>query len=177
MEKLKRGHCIAWSTVRAAPPIMVKDKSGEGGHTAVGLDPISDCVQPDALQQGRAVMACQRSKSQDVSAATCNVTSMIETKVVDALHRRKIYFRCAPETSWKGGTARMLGAIGRRYKFFWQDCNKGTAGIGVFIAERWIDNVVDVVRVNERIMYVKLVDWNADCKYSLRLCSTGGFQC
>ena len=27
----------------------------------------------------------------------------------------------------------------------------------MFIAERWIDSVVDVVRVNEQIMYVKLV--------------------
>ena len=27
----------------------------------------------------------------------------------------------------------------------------------MFIAERWIDSVVDVVRVNERSMYVKLV--------------------
>ena len=27
----------------------------------------------------------------------------------------------------------------------------------MFIAERWIDSVVDVVRANERIMYVKLV--------------------
>ena len=51
----------------------------------------------------------------------------------------------------------MLDAIGRRYKFFWQGYNKGIAGIGVFIAERWIDSVDDVVRVNERIMYVKLV--------------------
>ena len=51
----------------------------------------------------------------------------------------------------------MLGANGRRYKFFWQGCTKGTAGVGVFIAERWIDSVVNVVRVNERIMYVKLV--------------------
>ena len=51
----------------------------------------------------------------------------------------------------------MLCAIGRRYRLFWQDCNKGNAGVGVFIAERWIDSVVDVVRVNERIMYVKLV--------------------
>ena len=48
----------------------------------------------------------------------------------------------------------MLGAIG--YKVFWQGCNKGTAG-GVFISERLIDSVIDVVRVNERIMYVKLV--------------------
>ena len=35
--------------------------------------------------------------------------------------------------------------------------NKGTAGVGVFIAEIWIDSGVDVVRVNEQIMYVKLV--------------------
>ena len=43
----------------------------------------------------------------------------------------------------------MLVSIGRRYQFFWQGCNKGTAG--VFIAERWIDSVIDVVRVNEPI--------------------------
>ena len=29
--------------------------------------------------------------------------------------------------------------------------------LGVFIAEKWIDRVVDVARVNERMMYVKLV--------------------
>ena len=78
-------------------------------------------------------------------------------EVVDAIHRRKIDLCCAQETRWKGEGARMLGANSRRYKFFWQGCNKGTAGVGVFIAERWIDSVVNVVRVNERIMYVKLV--------------------
>ena len=30
---------------------------------------------------------------------------------------------------WKSGCARMLGAIGRRCKLFWQCCNKGTAGV------------------------------------------------
>ena len=49
----------------------------------------------------------------------------------------------------RGGSARMLGAIGIRYTFFWQGCNNGTAGVGVFISGRWIDSVVDVVRVNE----------------------------
>ena len=42
-------------------------------------------------------------------------------------------------------------------KFFWQGCNKGTAIVCVLIAGRWIDSVDNVVRVNERIMYVKLV--------------------
>ena len=143
----------------AAPPAIVKDKRGEGGQTAVGLYPINERVQPDVLQRGRAGMAHQRSKSQHVRVATWNVSSMVgrSGEVVDALHRRKIDFCCAQETRWKGESARMLGAIGRRYQFFWQGCNKGPAGVGVFISERWIDSVVDVVRVNERIMYVKQI--------------------
>ena len=159
MAQLEHGHCTARSTVLAAPPAMVKDKSGEGGQTAVGLDPINEGVQPDVLQRGRASMARERSKSQDVRTATWNVSNMVSRsgEVVDALHRRKIDFCCAQETWWEGESARMIGANGRRYKFFWQGCNKGTAGVGVFIAERWIDSVVNVVRVNERIMYVKLV--------------------
>ena len=159
LAQLEHGHCTARSTVLADRPAMVKDKNGEGGQTAVGLDPINEGVQPDVLQRGRAGMACQRSKSQDVRIATWNVSSMVSRsgEVVDTLHRRKIDFCCAQETRWKGESARMLGANGRRYKFFWQGCNKGTAGVGVFIAEIWIDSVVNVVRVNERIMYVKLV--------------------
>ena len=51
----------------------------------------------------------------------------------------------------------MIGANGRRYKLFWQGCNKGTAGVGVFIVERWVGSVVVVVRVNVRIMNVNLV--------------------
>ena len=87
-------------------------------------------------------------------AVTYNVSSMVgrSGEVVDT-NRRKIDLCCAQETRWKGEIARMLGAIGRRYKFFWQGCNKGTAGLGVFIAERWIDSVVDEVRVNVTIAH------------------------
>ena len=146
MAQLEHGHCTSRSTVLTVPPAMVKDKSGEGGQTAVGLDPINEGVQPDVLQRGRACMARQRSKSQDVRTATWDVSSMVSRsgEVVDALHRRKVDFCCAQETRWKG--AKMLGANGRRYTFFWQSCNKGTAGVGVFIADRWIDSVVNVVR-------------------------------
>ena len=38
--------------VLPAPPAMVKDRSGEGGQTAVGLDPINDGVQPDCSEVG-----------------------------------------------------------------------------------------------------------------------------
>ena len=134
MAQLEHAHCTARSTVLVAPPGIVKDKSGEGGQTAVGLDPINEGVQLDVLQRRWAGIASQRSKSQDVRTATWNVSSMVSRSgdVVDALHRRKIDFCCAQETRWEGESARMLGANGRRYKFFWQGCNKGTAGVGVY---------------------------------------------
>ena len=62
----------------------------------------------------------------------------------------------------RGGSPKMLGAIGRLYTFFWQVCNKWTAGDGVFNAERWIDSVVYRIRVNKQSMYMKLRDWKAD---------------
>ena len=112
MAKLKRGHCTARSTA------TVKDRSGEGGQTADGL--INDGVQPDVLQRGGAVMACRvlqlggavmacrRSKSEEVRAATWNVSSMVcrSSEVVDTQHRRKSDFCCAQETRWKCEDAR-----------------------------------------------------------------------
>ena len=108
-------------------------KSGEGSQTAVRLDPINEGVQPDVLQRGRAGMACQRNKSQDVRTVTWNVSSMVSRsgEVVNALHRRKIDLCCAQEMRW-----RMLGDNGRRYKFFWQGSNKGTAGVLVYLLLR-----------------------------------------
>ena len=66
---------------------MVKDKSGKESQTAVGLDPLNEGAQPDVLQRGRAGMARQRTKSNDVRTATWNVSSMASRygEVVDAL--------------------------------------------------------------------------------------------
>ena len=126
MVKLKHGHITARSTVLAAQPARVKDKSGEAGHTAVRQDPINDGHRKWERLHG-----------------------MRERLTSVGLKRRggRVEVR-----GWL-----VIGAVGRRYMFFWQCYNKGTAGVGVFIAERWIDSVVNVVRVNEQIMYVKLV--------------------
>ena len=42
-------------------------------------------------------------------------------------------------------------------QFFYQGCIKGISCVGLLIYERYLDSVVDVVKVNERLMYVKLV--------------------
>ena len=35
--------------------------------------------------------------------------------------------------------------------------SKGTAGVGVFVAEKWIEKVFEVKRVSDRIILVKII--------------------
>ena len=44
-----------------------------------------------------------------------------------------------------------------RYKLYWSGNDKGTAGVGVFVAEEWIEKVFEVQRVSNRIILVKLI--------------------
>ena len=54
--------------------------------------------------------------------------------------------------------------------FFLQCFNKETSGVGVFIPERWIDSVVYMARVIERIMYVKLDERRMTSGTALSMC-------
>ncbi|MBJ5570498.1 hypothetical protein JGG62_24150 [Salmonella enterica subsp. enterica serovar Typhimurium] len=51
----------------------------------------------------------------------------------------------------------MIGEKGSQYKLYWQGTNQGDAGVDILIAEKWSDKVVEVKRVNERIVIVKMV--------------------
>ena len=35
------------------------------------------------------------------------------------------------------------------YKFFWMGCAKGIHGVGLLVADRWIDKVLEVKRVTD----------------------------
>ena len=43
------------------------------------------------------------------------------------------------------------------YKFFWMGCAKGIHGVGLLVADRWIDKVLEVKRVSERLMVVRVI--------------------
>ena len=78
-------------------------------------------------------------------------------EVVETLHRRKIDVCSVQETRWTGAGARVMGKGMSRYKFFWQGCKDGNAGVGLLISDRWINRIIDVKRVNERIMCLKVL--------------------
>ena len=76
-----------------------------------------------------------------------------EGEVVEMAPSRHLDFCCLQETGWKGEGARKLG----RYKFFWMGREEGYHGVGVLVAEEWIEKVLDVKRWSERIMVLRVV--------------------
>ena len=78
-------------------------------------------------------------------------------EVVETLSRRKIDVCCVQETRYRGGQCRVISGKDSRYKLFWSGNSKGTAGVGVFIAEKWIDLEFDLQGISDRIMLIKLI--------------------
>ena len=58
---------------------------------------------------------------------------------------------------YHGGNCRIIKGKDTRYKLYWSGNDKGTAGVGVFVAEEWIEKVFEVQRVSDRIILVKLI--------------------
>ena len=65
-----------------------------------------------------------------------------EEEVVEMVNRRRLDFCCLQETRWKEGSARKLGG----YKFYWQGCEEGNAGVGMLVKEEWVERVIEVRR-------------------------------
>ena len=88
-----------------------------------------------------------------------NVGTMVgrSEEICDMAGRRNLDVCCLQETRWKDGNAKMIGREGARFKFFWVGSKVGQAGVGILVAEKWVDKVVEVVRVCERILVLRLM--------------------
>lgn len=78
-------------------------------------------------------------------------------EVVETLTRQRIDVCCVQETRYLGGHCRTIKGKESKYKLFWSGHDNDTAGVGVFVAEKWIEKVIDVQRVSARIILVKLI--------------------
>ena len=78
-------------------------------------------------------------------------------EVVETLSRRKVDVCCIQETRYLGSKCCIIKGKDTRHKLYWSGNDKGTAGVGVFVAEEWIEKVFEVQRVSDRILLVKLI--------------------
>ena len=51
----------------------------------------------------------------------------------------------------------MITGKDSRYKFFWVGNENGTGGVGILLAEKWLDKVFDIKHISDRILQIKPV--------------------
>ena len=78
-------------------------------------------------------------------------------EVVETLTHRKVDVCCIQETRYHSGNCRTIKGKDTRYKLYWYGNDKGAAGVGVFVAEGWIEKDFEVQRVSDIIILVKLI--------------------
>ena len=90
---------------------------------------------------------------------TINVGSMVgrSREVVEMLARRQIDICAVQEVRYKGQGNRMFGDGEERYKFWWSGGESKIGGVAVMVRENWVENIIEVVRIDERMMKVKMV--------------------
>lgn len=74
-------------------------------------------------------------------------------ELADVLRRRKIDIACIQETKWKGQKAKY---IGDGYKLYFYGTETHRNGVGIVLSEEFQQTVVDVKRINDRIMAIQL---------------------
>ncbi|KAK3535634.1 hypothetical protein QTP70_018436, partial [Hemibagrus guttatus] len=74
-------------------------------------------------------------------------------ELADMMERKKVDILCVQETRWKGSKARSIGA---GFKLFYHGVDSKRNGVGVVLKEEFVRNVLEVKRVSDRVMSLKL---------------------
>ncbi|KAK3569805.1 hypothetical protein QTP86_005795 [Hemibagrus guttatus] len=97
----------------------------------------------------------RKGKSVGLRIGTLNVGTMTGKgrELADMMERRKVDILCVQETRWKGSKARSIGA---GFKLFYYGVDSKRNGVGVVLKEEFVWNVLEVKRVSDRVMSLKL---------------------
>ncbi|KAK3550868.1 hypothetical protein QTP70_007369 [Hemibagrus guttatus] len=97
----------------------------------------------------------RKGESVGLRIGTLNVGTMTGKgrELADMMERRKVDILCVQETRWKGSKARSIGA---GFKLFYYGVDSKRNGVGVVLKEEFVRNVLEVKRVSDRVMSLKL---------------------
>jgi len=108
-------------------------------------NPSLNAGQPDDKAEGcvhyNPPRADKLRKGWSFRVGTWNIDSLTgrSGEQVEALAERRMDVACVQEVRWRGSGCRFLGAIGKRYELFWMGSKAKTDGVGIFVAEKSIN--------------------------------------
>ena len=70
-------------------------------------------------------------------------------ELADMMEQRNVDIMCLQKTKWKGSKARNIGG---GCKLFYNKADGRKNGIGIVVREEWVESVLEVKRVSDRLM-------------------------
>ena len=74
-------------------------------------------------------------------------------KLADEMEKSNIDVMCIQETKWGGNAAREIGG---GYKLCYNGESNKRNGVGIKLSQKWKDNVLQVKRVNDSLMLIRM---------------------
>ncbi|KAM2969624.1 hypothetical protein FF2_016698 [Malus domestica] len=113
----------------------------------------------DPIRRGRVKKLGQKGRVQEskMRLGTWNIGTLTgkSMEVVEIMVRRRINIMCLQETKWVGSKAKDLENSG--FKLWYSGTNRTRNGVGIIVDKTLVQDVVDVKRVGDRIMAIKIV--------------------
>ncbi|KAM2384478.1 hypothetical protein ACFXTH_041910 [Malus domestica] len=113
----------------------------------------------DSIGRGRVKKLGQKGRVQEsrMRLGTWNIGTLTgkSMEVVEVMVRRRINIMCLQETKWVGLKAKDLENSG--FKLWYSGTNRTRNGVGIIVDKTLTQDVVDVKRVGDRIMAIKIV--------------------
>ena len=90
-----------------------------------------------------------------IRVSTLNIGTMTGRgrELADMMERKNVDILCLQETKWKGSKARNIGG---GCKIFYNGADGRKNGIGIMVREELAENILEVKRVSDRLMAMKL---------------------
>jgi hypothetical protein len=132
------GHRILSGALHRRPGVVENEQGSL--HLPRRVRRVRKLVEPTRVRVG----------SWNIGSLTCKLREIVNIAV-----RRRVNILCVQETKWKGQKAKEVEGIGFKLWYIGTAANKN--GVGVLIDKSLKDGVVDVKRLGDRIILVKLV--------------------
>ena len=90
--------------------------------------------------------------------ASLNVSTLRgrSSEAIETVSRRSVDLCCLQKVQWCGASAHMIVGKDSCYKVFWIGSENGNGGVGILLAEEWVEKVYGICRISDHLMMIKL---------------------
>ena len=112
-----------------------------------------------SARSGRSASADARGDGGVVKVCTVNVGSLRgrSREVVEMLARREVDICCLQEVRYRNQGSMAIGSNEEKYKLWYSGNEEGTNGVGILVRFDMAEKVIEVERLDDRVMKIKIV--------------------